>query len=344
MTQPADPLALAAGAAAASAIAAAVVLAATPPLARWLEARGSCVRDVFKKGRVMVPRPGGISIAAALLAAEGALYAAVPSPAVAAIAATTAGAFAAGLVDDWKRMGGWFKPATLAASSAPLLLLGAYDPDLTFPLFGDVHIPLLYLAVPPIVIAITGNTMNSIDVMNGVLSGFTAISGLALVAALLVLGNYTVAAAALPLAAASIAYWKFHRYPCRIFPGDSGALAMGAMFGAIAVAGGVEVIAAVALLPAVANSFLFLASTRKVMEYRHVKARDVRILEDMRMEATAFREAPVTLVRLILGRDRMGEREVCSAVLKLAAASAALAVATAAMTLLAGSHTWARWW
>ena len=91
--------------------------------------------------------------------------------------ATTGAAFAVGYVDDRKTMGGWFKPILLAVSAAPIILLGTYDTNLAFPLFGDVRIPILYLGIIPIMIAITGNTINSIDVMNGAASGFMVIAG-----------------------------------------------------------------------------------------------------------------------------------------------------------------------
>ncbi len=49
---------------------------------------------------------------------------------------------------------------------------------------------------------------------------------------------------------ASLAFYKYHKFPSRIFPGDSGAVMFGATYGAIAIVGQVEVIAAIAILPA----------------------------------------------------------------------------------------------
>ena len=83
-------------------------------------------------------------------------------------------------MDDRKVMGGWFKPATLAIAAIPIILLGTYDTDLAFPLFGTVQIPALYLALIVLMIPITGNTINSIDVLNGVASGFMIIASFTL--------------------------------------------------------------------------------------------------------------------------------------------------------------------
>ena len=101
----------------------------------------------------MVARPGGPSIIAGILISGIVLYAFFPKMEIIAILITTSLAFFVGLVDDKKTMGGWFKPLALAATAIPILLLGAYDSDLSFPLFGDVKIPLLYLGVVVIMIS-----------------------------------------------------------------------------------------------------------------------------------------------------------------------------------------------
>ena len=77
-------------------------------------------------------------------------------------------------------MGGWFKPVALAIAAIPTIALGAYETDLAFPLFGDVQIPVLYLGLIILMIPITGNTINSIDVLNGVASGFMVIASFSL--------------------------------------------------------------------------------------------------------------------------------------------------------------------
>lgn len=306
----------------------------TPYLIRWLEAKGMCVKDIMKPGNVMVARPGGISLMAGIVTAELALYAVMPQDAILAMIATTGAAFVVGLIDDLKGMGGWFKPIGLAVSAAPIILLGAHDTNLEFPPFGDVQIPILYFGVVVAMIAVTGNTINSIDVANGVASGFMMISGTAMTVSLLIMQNYEVAVASLPLLLATLAFYKFHKNPSRIFPGDSGALAWGGMYGAIAIVGGAEVVAAIALLPAIINSFLFLASTKRIVEHKEIKAKAVRITDDFKMEATRDRRAATTLVSLIIARKPMTEEQVCAAIHRLAAFSGILAVATAIVSVI----------
>ena len=226
-------------------------------------------------------------------------------------------------------MGGWFKPAALVFAAIPIILLGTYDSDLAFPLFGEVQIPILYTVIILLMIPITGNTINSIDVLNGVASGFMTIAGFSLSAALFVMQNYEMAIISLPLGFVSLAFYRYHKIPSKIFPGDSGAVALGAMYGTIAIVGDVEIIAAVALLPAIINSFLFLSSVKKIVEHRQIKGKPVDHDEEFRLRATNDKLAPITLVRLILAGGPLTEKQVGYAIFRLAIFSGFLAVITA---------------
>ena len=198
----------------------------------------------------------------------------------------------------------------LAIAAIPIIAFGAYDSDLAFPLFGTVQIPLLYLALIIFMISITGNTINSIDVLNGVASGFMVIASFSLSICLFIVQNYEIAIVSLPLGFVSLAFYKYHKIPSKIFPGDSGALTFGAMYGAIAIVGGVEIIAAIALLPAIINSFLFLSSVKKIVEHREIKGIPVEHTDDFRLKATNDKSAPITLVRLILAGGPLSEKQV----------------------------------
>jgi len=306
-----------------------VVFAMTPPLIKFLEKRNLTVKDMNKKEDVMVARPGGPSIIVGLIASEIILYAFFQMNEIIAIVITTTAAFVIGYVDDRKVMGGWFKPIALAIAAIPIIAFGAYDSDLAFPIFGTVQIPVLYVALIISMIPITGNTINSIDVLNGVASGFMMIASFSLSICLFIVQHYEIAIVSLPLGFVSLAFYKYHKIPSRIFPGDSGALTLGAMYGAIAIVGGVEIIAAVALLPAVINSFLFLSSVKKIVEHRQVKGKPVEHTDDFRLKATSDKTAPVTLVRLILASGPLSEKQVGYVIFKLAIFSGILAMITA---------------
>ncbi len=303
----------------------------TPVLIKYLNKRGMVVKDYHKPNDKQVPRPGGPSIIVAITAAELALFIFTANNGVLAILLCTVIAFFVGYIDDKRVMPGYFKPLALVAAAIPIILLSAYHSHLEFPLFGSVKIPLLYIVLILFAIPIMGNTVNSIDVLNGVGSGFTAIASVPLIVTLFLQHKTDIAIAALPLLLSALAFYKYHRYPSRIFPGDSGTIAWGAMYGAIAIVGGIEIVATIALLPAIINSFLFLASVKRIIEHREVKARPTALLEDYRLTASKEVSAPVTLVRLVLAHGPMREDEIARSVFKLAAFSAGMAMLTAVL-------------
>jgi len=299
-------------------------------LIKFLEKRNLTVKDVNKIGDVMIPRPGGISIMIGIVASEIMLYLFFPISEILAIIITSVLGFSVGIIDDKKTMGGWFKPLALAFCAAPILLLGAYDSNLSFPLFGSVQIPSLYLALVVFMIPITGNTINSIDALNGIASGVTTIASFALAISLFILQNYEIGIACLCLAFASLAFYKYHKFPSRIFPGDSGAVMFGATYGVIAIVGEVEVIAAVAILPAIINSFLFLSSVKRIVEHREIK-NPTSHTDDFKLKSTDDNHAPITLVRVLVAKKPLSEKQICNEVLKLATFSGVLAIITAFM-------------
>ena len=306
-----------------------IVFFITPIIIKILEKKNFVVKDVNKKGNVMIPRPGGLSIILGIIVSELIFYVFLQLNEILAIIITTTLAFFIGYVDDRKTMGGWFKPLMLAIAALPIIFIGAYDSNLTFPLFGDVQIPLLYFGLIIFMIPITGNTINSIDVLNGVASGFMVIASFTLSICLFILQNYEIAVISLPLGFVSLAFYKYHKIPSKIFPGDSGALAFGAMYGSIAIVGGVEIIAAIILLPAIINSFLFLSSVKRIGEHRQIRGKPVEHSDDFKLKATKDQTAPVTLVRLILTNGPLSEKQVGLEIFKLAIFSGILGIITA---------------
>lgn len=313
-----------------SAIAFFVVYFVCPPLIRYLKNHGMTVNDVFKRDKNQVPRPGGIVIIVAIVAAELTLFFATMNYAILAILSTTIIAFFIGFVDDKRVMPGFFKPGMLVAAALPIILLGTYDFYLDFPLFGSAKIPLLYIALIFIAISIAGNTVNSIDVLNGTASGFVAIASVPLIVTLFLQNKIDIAVAALPLLLTALAFYSYHKYPSRIFPGDSGTVAWGAMYGAIAIVGGIEVVATVALLPAIMNSFLYFVNVKRVAT-EHRKVKRAAMLSDNHDLIVASKEndVPPTLVRLILANGPMHERDIAKSIFKLAGFSAGLTILTA---------------
>jgi UDP-N-acetylmuramyl pentapeptide phosphotransferase/UDP-N-acetylglucosamine-1-phosphate transferase len=311
------------------------VLLVTPAAIRFLVAKGMVVPDAHKPEKPQVPRPAGPVIMISIAAAEIVLFILTMNVAVFAILVTTTIAFFVGYIDDSRVMPGWFKPVALLAAAIALVLLditvgNVYGDSLNL-IFGSAYIPLLYIPLIFVIIPITGNTINSIDVLNGVASGFLIIAMIPLLVSIAIFGSHEVFLAALPLLFATIAFYRYHKFPSRIFPGDSGTLLLGAMYGAVAIAGSSEIIGVIALLPAVMNSFLFLASVKRIVEHREVKSRPTALTNDFKISATNDTAAPATLVRLIVVDRPLGEREIGYQIFKLALFTSLLAFVSIAI-------------
>ncbi len=301
-----------------------ITLFGTARMIDLLTAKGEVVQDYHKADKPSIPRPAGPALVAGIAVAEILLFLLTWKIRVIAILLTAVMSFFIGFVDDKKVLPGWFKPVALIIAAIPLIVLGAHQSHLNLE-FGKVAIPLLYIPLILVIIPIAGNTINSIDVLNGVASGFVIIAMFPLLVSIAIFGSNEVFVAALPLLFGTIALYKYHKFPSKIFPGDSGTLLMGAMYGAIAIAGNSEIIAVIAILPAVMNSFLFLASVKKIVEHRKVKSRPVVLNDDFKLAASKEKNAPSTLVRLLLVDGPLSEKDVGYRIFRLAIFSSFLA-------------------
>ena len=323
-----------------------VVFAFMPRYLSLLRSWGRVAADVHKPGQPKVPTPVGPLLVAAIVVGELAIYLLNQStiPLVAIEVSVVAGAI--GLYDDLKGLGGVVKPVLLLLAAVPLLLEeqvhhSLYTGSLAFPLFGAtgthfIIFAVLILAAMPV----SANAFNMLDAFNGEISGFTTLVTVALIAGIVMEGasmtnfDYIRLCAAMPLAATAIGFYYFNRYPAKAFDGDSGSLAFGALYAALAIMGGVEVAALVALLPAVLNSYYILYSMRGLVERKEMESRPTYLGDDGKLHANDKSGAPTTLVRMILLRSPMDEKHVVQAILTLTVFACALSVITSALTWL----------
>lgn len=318
-------------------------------LARWLITyligKNMVVIDYHKPERPRVPRPGGPAILAGIVVGELALFFASGSYAVLALVLATLISGLIGIVDDLKTLGGIVKPSLLLVAGVPIVAIeflvpnsNVYSPYFYMPIFHNpAHIPLIYPLLVLIAIPVVTNTINTIDVLNGVVSGFILIACIpvALDISLRVYFGATdpvILLAMVPLVAATGAFFFLHRYPSKIFPGDSGALALGAAYGTMAMIGGAELVAVVAILPAILNSFFFLSSVKRLMEHRQIKVPATVGLPDGRVFSSDDPAAPITLMRMIVGKRTLPEEVIANDILKLSLFCALLASVTAVLT------------
>jgi len=287
------------------------------------------VIDYHKPNQTKVPFPGGVSIIASLSLSNFLLFLLTYEKGYLALTFVTLIAGSVGLLDDFIILGGKVKPILTALASLPILLLSTYDYHLKFPLFGSTRLSLIYPILIIIGIAITSNTVNSLDVLNGVVSSFIILASLPLLIALILKENLSIVLSTLILTFTSLAFFIYHRYPSRIFPGDSGTLSLGAYYGALTIIGGVEFVGVIALFPAIMNSFFFLSSVKDFLEHRRLKKRPVRLNSNYELEALEDKDAPLSLVRMIVAERPLKEKEIIKRIFIISAYSASLATITA---------------
>jgi len=326
-------------------ISVAICLVGTRFLITYLPKKKMTVMDYHKEGKPPIPRPGGPAIIAAIVVSELILFAVTGSFAALGLALVTLLSGVIGIVDDLKTLGGIEKPALLILGGLPLVALQYFFPQsmvynhhLYLPLFTvPTNVPIIYILLIIVAIPVVTNTINTIDVLNGVVTGTILIASIPLGFTLIL--RYLVGkenpyalAAFFPFVGATLAFYYYHKYPSKIFPGDSGAMALGAAYGTMAIIGGAEVVAVIAILPAIMNSFFFLSSVKRLVEHRQIKSQPVKVLDDNTMIATGDPSAPVTLMRLLVGTKAKSEKVIGRQILELTAYTSLLACITAILT------------
>jgi UDP-N-acetylglucosamine--dolichyl-phosphate N-acetylglucosaminephosphotransferase len=196
------------------------------------------------------------------------------------------------------------------------------------PFIGGTRLTILYPIMIPIGTAIAGNAVNMLDVLNGALPSTCIPVAFALLIASVILGSTEGMILSAILASALIAYYRFNRFPARVFTGDVGSLAVGCTIAAIAVIGRLEVVAVVAMIPFIMNSFHSLASIGRLFERREVRLRPTFLQKDERIAANSDLRSPLTLTRIIVGKVPLREYEVVRVLFVLSVFSSLLAVLT----------------
>ncbi len=251
-----------------------------------------------------------------------------------------------GVIDDLKSLGPKVKPILTMIACLPILLftwflgttppfLPAYVPAPYLPFLGATRLTIVYpLILIPLAIAITSNAVNMSDVFNGVMPLTTTIMFVALLIASLFMMAIGISEAGLGFMFCSImigsllAYYYYNRNPARVFAGDTGSLLVGAAIGAVAIMGRLEIIAIVALLPAIMNAFYSLVSIGGLLERRQMRARPTVFQEDGTLSASSDPKAPITLTRLIVARGSLTEQQITLSLATLTFSSSVLAILT----------------
>jgi len=312
-----------------------VTFATTPIIAKAMRKWGITGQDIHKLSKPIVPEMCGVAVIIGMVVSATVYSLLSPSAIriVAAFVGTVLIAGAIGVVDDLRPLGARTKPLLTALAGIPILVLGTYVPYVEIPLVGLIRFTIVYPVLIPIAIAVTSNSINMMDVMNGAMPSTVAVISFTMFGLLLWEGNTGTAVLAGVLLAAMLSFFYFNRFPSKVFSGDTGSLSVGAAVGALAIFGRIEAVAIVALIPQIMNSFYGLASVRGLREHREILQRPTKLLQDGRLQASSDRGAPVTLARLILASGPLGEKEIVNGMMLLTLVSCILAIVTFGITV-----------
>ena len=128
--------------------------------------------DVHKPGKPSIPEMGGTALLVGIscfvvvtILLDALTYELL------AIFLTMMIAGAIGIADDVFKLNKRVKPALCMLAGLPIVLMDTYPKNLVLPFSISFHVPTLYALLVPIALAVTTNSINMFDVMNGVASG-----------------------------------------------------------------------------------------------------------------------------------------------------------------------------
>jgi len=283
-----------------------ITYAILPSLIKYLKKRGIIGTDIHKPSKPEIPEMGGLAILVGLISTQVLLLFLLNEytyEILAFISVILLTGFI-GIYDDLKG------PLLSMFTVFPLLLFGVVTPRPLLPIIGRTRLTIIYWIVLLIAIAVPANAVNMLDVFNGSMPVTCIIASIALLICAIILDSPIGIIFTLSLLGTLLAFFKFNKFPSKVFSGNVGSLTVGATIGAIAVIGRLEIAAIVALMPHIMNAFHILTSMGGLKEGKTLPKRPILILPNGKLAANPDKDAPLTLTRLVLARGPLTEVEI----------------------------------
>jgi len=288
-----------------------------PYLIKFMKKKGYVGIDIHKNAKPEIPESGGISMIIGLIFSLIFLMIFFHSffKEILTFLFTVLLAGVIGFVDDRRKLRSRYKIILSIFSGSIIFLANIFGfitiDSPTIPIIDRTRITIIYPFLVPLIVAIFTNTVNMLEGYNGEGSGTCLIATCFLLICSLIWNSAEGVIFTIPVIAVILPFFIFNKYPAKIFPGDVGTLAMGAMIACIMLFGSLEVAAFCALLIHIFNSFYYIYSVRGFFESSDIRKNkdDIILLEDNRIKASDQKSAVLTLPRLILARGPLTEPE-----------------------------------
>ncbi len=171
---------------------------------------------------------------------------------------------------------------------------------INIPFYGDFTVGWIFILFFVLVFISTANAVNITDGLDGLSGGLLAISFFAFLVIAFFQGNYGIAIFCGTLVGATLAYTWFNIYPARFFMGDTGAIALGAALGVVAMLTNSALV-----LPIIGFIFVLEAGSSliQIISWKVLKKRKIFIVAPIHhhFEAKGWPETKVTMRFWIIG-------------------------------------------
>jgi len=275
----------------------------------FFRGRGFVGIDIFKTHRPKVPLLGGLSIPLTIVIFSilGYLTGLSGWRESLVVVLVTSILTLVGLLDDFRDVSGLYKPVACLLGGLPIILLHTYTPHLDFPFGVGFRITIIYMLMIPLGISVASNTVNMLDVINGLVAtaGIIVLSVMALAIYILGMdGNIYLIMIGI---AALIGFLYHNKYPAKTFLGNAPALVIGGYIGTLAIMYHIEFPTVVAMFPFIHNSFFFLNKIRGFVEHKQLNLKVTELDHEGLIHDARDEKAPITLLRFIVSRDPLSE-------------------------------------
>ncbi|MCP4762514.1 MAG: hypothetical protein GY870_12100 [archaeon] len=218
-----------------------------------------------------------------------------------------------GFYDDRKTLSALKKIIVITLSGVPITIfnyLGFISLDnLCVPFLGTLQLTIIYPLAVPLIITVMTNAFNMLEGYNGEGSGTSLIVIIFLIICSIISQASQGLIFSLSIIGALLAFFKFNKFPAKVFPGDVGTLALGSAVACIALFASLEVAMFCCILVFVFNGFYVLTSMGSLKESHQFLTKDIIVTDEDLIKPSVNKEDHLTLPRLIVAEKPMSEPE-----------------------------------